>query len=180
MQKNNPSTQCTINIVNDTTPVFVINNLGTNTTASSVCTEVMNTITLPSSQFILFSEDELSYLHEKDIYFIQNIDQFSIDTTYIKRLLSQVQPHCRIAKVIKLSDFIYVHSIDPNVSIINLFDIRKSFNIDDSSFRNHLIYFANVDENDLEDILETHFESELDVDEINALMYCYQEVINEK
>lgn len=179
MQKNNSSTQCTINIVNDTTPIFVINNLGPNTT-SSVCAKVMNTIILPSSHFILFSEDELSYLHEKDIYFIQNIDQFSIDTTYTERLLSQVQPHCRIAKVIKLSDFIYVHSIDPNVGIVNLFDVRKSFNIDDSSFRNHLIYFANVDENDLEDIFETHFQSGIDIAEINAIISSYQGMIDEK
>lgn len=181
MPKNDPISRCAINIVNDTTPIFVTNNFRTNTSASSsVCAKVMNTITIPSVQFSLFNDEELSNIQGKDVFFIQNIDQAEIATRSIERLLVQVQPYCRIAKVINLSDFSKVHSIDLDVGVVNLFDVRKSFIKDDSSFRNLLIYFANFDENDLEDSLEAHFQSGLDIDEINSLIHCYREAINEK
>ncbi len=173
MQKNNSSTQCSINIVNDTTPVFVINNLCTNTLTSSVCAKVMNTITLPSVQFSLFNDDELSNLQGKDVFFIQDIDQSEIVTTSTERLLAQVQPYCRISKIINLSNFINVNSIDSNVDTVNLFDVRKSFNIDDSSFRDLLIYFANFDENDLGFTLEAYAQNGFDIDEVRKLVNCH-------
>jgi len=181
MLKNNPTSRCTINIVNDATPIFVINNLGPNTGDSSVCANVMNTITLPPVQFYIFNDKELSLIQAKDVFFIQDIGQSDVFTASMDRLMKQGHPCCRVSKIINLSNFINVNSIDSNVDTANLFDVRKLFNnIDDSSFVDLLIYFANFNEEDLEFTIETYCQFEFDVDEINSLMKCYQEVINEK
>jgi len=180
MLKNKPTSRCTINIVNDTTPIFVINNLAHNTADSSVCANVMNTIILPSVQFYIFTDEELSNIHGKDVFFIQDIGQSDALTKSTARLMAQVQPYCCTSKIINLSDFIYVNNIASNFDTVNLFDVRKLFNIDDISFRDLLIYYSNFDEEDFEFTLEAYCQAEFDADEINSLLNGYGDVIHEK
>lgn len=169
---NQLSVLCTVNIIDETTPVFIIKNRSSNT---HPCSTVINTMPLPSNEYSRFNEDELNLLRNKDVFFIKSVDKSETieKSELIDKLVDQLKPYCNVVKTINLFDFICANNIDLDEVTIDLFDALKASNLDETSFRNLLIYFCNFDLHDLQSTLESYAQSEVDSEEIYKLLHCH-------
>ncbi len=171
MQKNNPPTRCRINIVSNTTPIFVTKNLDQNTTNTSLCEKVMNTVMLPSSEYSSFNIDELKMFQNKDVFFIQDQSTHELEATQERKMLMrQLKPYCHTVRTINLFDFIAFNNIELARDYFDLHTVFKASHLDDSAFHHLLIYFVNFDKYDLQFTLQTYTQAECEIEEIHSLL----------
>ncbi len=157
---------CKINIADKEAPIFISDNLNNDIHTSSTA---MNTIILPSSEYLQFNKYELSLLSNRDVFFLQGVKK----SNSLERLLTQAKPYCRVTKIINLYDFININNIDIDKENYDLFDVIKASKLDELSFRNILIYFCNFDSDDMQSAIESYALAEVDIEQIHELLHYH-------
>ncbi len=163
---------CRIKILDNQSPIFIIEKCSKNTYKYF---EILNTITLPSINYVKFTKNELKLLKNQDVYFLPNIHILEIDMKYssIKKLVNQVKPYCRTTKTISLFDFLHFNNIDFDGKYLDLCRAVEASNLDEISFHDILIYFCNLDLVDLQFTIKSCAKDEVYIKKIHKLINSF-------